>query len=67
VSKNAQPQLWLSPAETATRLGTTERVIRSYIASGRLRAKKLGPRLLRIAITDADALLTDADSSAGSR
>lgn len=57
-----QSQLWLSPLQAGERLGVSERLIRDWIAGGRLKAKRLGPRMLRVSVSDVDALLTDADN-----
>lgn len=38
----------LSMTETADLLGLSERTVRRYIASGQLRAHRLGPRMIRV-------------------
>lgn len=47
---------YLSPQEAAAYVGTSSRTIRRWIASGRLPAKRFGPRTLRVHINDLDAL-----------
>jgi excisionase family DNA binding protein len=46
--------------ETATELGLSVETIRRYIASGRLHAYRVGPRLLRVRRESIDALLAGA-------
>lgn len=43
--------------EAATRAGVSPRTIRRYIAAGHLPAYRLGPRLIRVAVADLDALV----------
>jgi excisionase family DNA binding protein len=43
-------------AEAADRLAVSEKSIRRWVSSGRLRAYRTGPRLLRIDPADLDAL-----------
>ena len=49
---------FLNIVEAADRLGCNERTIRRYVADGRLRAWRLGPRMVRIERAEVDALLT---------
>jgi excisionase family DNA binding protein len=46
----------LTVAEAATRLGVNHKTIRRAIARGELAARRIGPRLIRIRISDLDAL-----------
>ncbi len=39
---------WLSVQETASQVGVTPRTVRRWIAAGRLKCYRTGPRLLRI-------------------
>jgi excisionase family DNA binding protein len=39
---------WAPVQQTATYLGVDERTVRRYIASGRLDARRIGPRLIRV-------------------
>ncbi len=53
------PLLWLSQADAARYLDVTDRTIRNYIARGDLPARRVrGSRLIRIARSDLDALLS---------
>lgn len=56
---------WLSQAEAADYLGITDRTLRRMIAAGKLRAYRLGPRLLRIDLDDLDALLRPIPTAGG--
>lgn len=49
----------VSPAEAAQHLGVSVKTIRRYIAEGKLPAKRLGSRQIRITREALDALLTD--------
>ncbi len=42
--------------EAAERCGLCYRTIRRYIGSGRLKAVRVGPRLLKVVVADVDAL-----------
>ena len=48
--------VWGSIAETATRLGVSEKTVRRMIARGEVTAKRFGPRLIRVRLD----LLEDA-------
>jgi excisionase family DNA binding protein len=56
VSKTASPPN-LSIADAATYLGVTTRTVQQMIADGRLRAYRLGPRIVRLRRDDIDAAL----------
>lgn len=43
--------------DAADRCGVHYRTIRRYIASGRLKAVRVGPRLLKVDAADVDALM----------
>lgn len=47
----------LSMSETAHVLGLSERTVRRYIASGQLRAHRLGPRMIRVERESVSGLL----------
>jgi excisionase family DNA binding protein len=50
---------YLTVDEAAAYLGVARNTIKNYINDGRLRAFKLGPRMLRVRQSDVDALLTE--------
>lgn len=56
-------QVWLSPAQVGERLGISHRLVQDWIREGRLPASRLGPRMLRVHVNDADRLLTPVDGS----
>lgn len=43
--------------EAADRLGVSYRTVRRWIATGRLTAVRVGPRLLKVSAADLDALM----------
>jgi len=45
---------WVSVQQTGDYLGVDQKTVRRYIASGRLTARRVGPRLIRI---DRDSIL----------
>jgi excisionase family DNA binding protein len=47
----------MSIADSATYLGVTTRTVQQMIADGRLRAYRLGPRVVRLRPDDIDAAL----------
>ena len=47
----------MSVAQTAEYLGVTTRTVQQMIADGRLRAYRLGPRIVRLRRNDIDAAL----------
>jgi excisionase family DNA binding protein len=49
---------WLSPDEVAAHWGTSRWLVDERIAAGELPARRLGPRLIRVRLSDADAALT---------
>jgi excisionase family DNA binding protein len=51
---------YLSRRQTAEYLGITTKTVDRWIASGRLDAVRIGPRLLRIPVASIEALLTEA-------
>lgn len=50
--------------DAAERTGLCVRTIRRYIAAGRLRAYRIGPRAIRIDTDDIDALLRPVGGAA---
>jgi excisionase family DNA binding protein len=56
-SKTASPPN-LSIGDAAEYLGVTTRTIQQMVADGRLRAYRLGPRVVRLRRDDIDAALT---------
>lgn len=52
----------MSIEEVQATLGISRRTIRSYVAEGRLPARRVGPRLLRFYRGDVMQLLQPADS-----
>jgi excisionase family DNA binding protein len=57
MSTTATPSRDPGIRDTATELGLSIDTVRRYIATGRLRAYRVGPRLLRVRREDIDALL----------
>lgn len=55
--KSPQTQQWISLAEAAERCGVNYRTIRRYVGTGRLKAVRIGPRLLKVRPSDVDALM----------
>jgi excisionase family DNA binding protein len=53
----APPRHLVTISEAALRLSVSPRTIHRYIASGRLRAKRVGPRMLRVELADVDGLV----------
>lgn len=56
---------YLTLTDAADYLGFAERTVRRYIASGELPAYRLGPRQIRIKVTDLDALMTPIPTTGG--
>lgn len=48
---------YLTIAETAARLRCSTKTVRRFVASGKLPAYRVGPIMLRIRITDVDAMV----------
>ena len=48
---------YLTIHEAAVRLRCSTKTVRRYIASGKLQAYRVGPTMLRIRLTDLDALV----------
>jgi excisionase family DNA binding protein len=57
VSKTKADDKLVSIADAAAYLGVNERTIRNMLTDGRLKAYKLGPRIVRIRLSDIDAAL----------
>ncbi len=51
--------------ETAAHLGCTTRTVRRYISEGRLTGYRLGPRLVRLDMSEVDAMLRPIPTTAG--
>jgi excisionase family DNA binding protein len=51
------PNQFVSVATAADYLGVTQRTVRNMILDGRLPAQTLGPRVLRIRLSDIDSAL----------
>ncbi len=65
-SIEARADFGLSVADAATRIGLTERTLWAYIASGRLRAHRIGARRVRVLESDLAGLLTPLEPRAES-
>ena len=48
---------YLTIQETAVRLRCSTKTVRRYVASGKLLAYRVGPTMLRIRLTDVDAMV----------
>jgi excisionase family DNA binding protein len=55
--KTAPADRFLSIAEAAEYLGVNVRSVRNMLTDGRLKAYKLGPRIVRIRLSEIDAAL----------
>lgn len=55
---------WLTTTEAADYLGLTSKTIRRYIASGKLPARRIGVRVVRVRRDDLDGLLSPVDPAA---
>lgn len=53
----ATPRQYESLAQAAARTGVSVRTLRRRVAEGRLTAYRCGPRLLRVAADEVDALM----------
>lgn len=51
--------LYVSPDDAGEMIGASGRTIRRWIAEGRLEAKRFGPRLIRVKVSDVEALGSD--------
>jgi excisionase family DNA binding protein len=49
--------IYITQQEAADHLGVTDRTIRQMIADGRLRAYRLGPRVVRLRLDEIEAAL----------
>lgn len=56
---------YLSPTEAGDYVGTSSRTIRRWIATGRLPARRFGPRTIRVLMEDLEALGRDIPSERG--
>jgi excisionase family DNA binding protein len=57
MSKTKAADKFVSIGYTAEYLGVNERTVRNMLYDGRLKAHKLGPRVVRIRLSDIDAAL----------
>ena len=57
MSRTKAADRFVSIAEAAEYLGVNVRTIRNMLYDGRLKAHKLGPRIVRIRLSDIDAAL----------
>lgn len=55
--QGARPSTFVTVADVARDLQVTERFVRQLIATGRLRAVKVGSRVVRIRRSDVEAIL----------
>ena len=55
----------VSVQEAAAHLGVKPRSVRRYIASGRLPAYRVGPRMIRVNIADLDLLIQPVAPTGG--
>lgn len=62
--QDASPSV-ITQAEAADRLGVTDRTIRRWVAEGRIRAYRVGPRLVRVDSGDVDAMLAPIPTFGG--
>jgi excisionase family DNA binding protein len=60
-----QRRQFISLADAATNYGVSSRTLRRWIASGRLPAYRLGPRLVKIDPVDLDRLAARIPAAAG--
>lgn len=51
------PTYWINSTEACKRLGITDKTLRRYIATGKLRAYRMGERARRFKAEDLDALM----------
>ena len=58
------PKKYLSTAEAAEFIGVSPRTIRHYIATGVLTGYRVGPRILRIPLSEVEALLEPIPTAA---
>ena len=54
--KTARQRVFISPYEAAEHIGVSSRTIRRWIAEGRLRAVRFGPRTIRVRLEDLEAV-----------
>jgi len=57
-AKNSTADRFVSIAEAAEYLGVSVRTVRNLLYENRIRGHKLGPRIVRIRLSDIDAALT---------
>jgi excisionase family DNA binding protein len=53
-SVSKQQVRWLSTAEAAQYLGVSVNTIRNYVGAGKLKVRRMGPRLLKFDMADLD-------------
>lgn len=59
-----QPPGYIGIQEAAAYLGVDDKTIRRAIAAGRLKASRLGPKLIKIKMADLEAMLTPMQGGA---
>jgi excisionase family DNA binding protein len=55
--RSGDPCPYLTIQETSVRLRCSTKTVRRYVASGKLPAYRVGPTMLRIRVTDVDAMV----------
>ena len=55
------PNDYLTVKQTAAYVGLSDRTIRNYIQSGRLPAKRLGPRLIAVSLDHIERMYCDLE------
>jgi len=58
------PETRLSVPDAAIRAGVHYRTMRRYISEGRVRAERLGPRMVRVRAGDVDAAFSTVETCA---
>lgn len=56
-SVSRQPSRWLSTAQAAEYLGVSVNTVRNYVGAGRLKVRRMGPKLLKFDVADLDRLI----------
>jgi excisionase family DNA binding protein len=56
-SVSKQQNRWLSTAQAAEYLGVSINTVRNYVGGGRLKVRRMGPKLLKFDVADLDRLV----------